>query len=261
MSKRNVFAQTAAVILSAVLLFSGFQLWRHYSAEKEAGKQFESLTEQVQPPTPIVSPEPNQSEETENPPSEWTVTDQYGALFEQNHDMVGWIKIDGTTVDYPVMHTPDRPNFYLKRDFDGKASNHGTPYAAEGCAFDPQSDNVIIYAHHMKSGKMFGALEDYKSEAFWREHPTIRFDTKQGFGEYDILAVFRTTPSQFPFHHFISASGQAAFYEYVYLCKEFSYYDTGVGASYGDSLLTLSTCEYTEKDSRLVVVAVKRGGE
>jgi sortase B len=261
MSKRSVFILTAAAILAAVLLIACVQLWRHYSAEQEAGDQFDNLTEQVQTPAPTLptaSPEPDRPDE---PPTEWTVVDQYGALFDANPDMIGWIKIDGTTIDYPVMHTPDRPDFYLKRGFDGKPSDYGVPYAAEGCAFDPQTDNVIVYGHHMKSGKMFGVLESYKDEAFWREHPVIRFDTKPGFGEYEVLAVFRTTPAKFPFHRFIAARDQAAFNEYVYLCKELAFYDTGVTAEYGDRLLTLSTCEYTEKDSRLVVVAVRRGGD
>ena len=149
------------ILLSAALLFSGFQLWRHFTAERQTEEQFEELTGQIEQP-----PVPEQS--GESPPPEWTVYDQYGALFEQNPDMIGWIAIDGTTISYPVMQTPDRPDFYLKHNFEKQYSDYGVPYAAENCTTQPQSDNITIYGHHMKSGKMFGALEDYKSEAFYR---------------------------------------------------------------------------------------------
>jgi sortase B len=244
---------TAAVILTAALLFSGYQLWRYFTAEKEVEEQFGGLAEQIQTPTPPAFV-PEQAEE---PPPEWTVYDKYGTLFEQNPDMIGWIAIDGTTINYPVMQTPDRPNYYLKRGFDRHYSDYGVPYADERCSIDPQSDNITIYGHHMKNGKMFGALEDYKSEAFYREHPLIRFDTRAGFGVYEILAVFKVNPADFPYHEFVNAADEAAFAAYIERCKALSFYDTGVTAIYGDKLITLSTCEYTRQGNRLVVVAKK----
>ena len=248
--KKPLYIFTAAILIAA-LLFSGYQLWRYFTAEKETEEQFESLTEQIeQPPTM-----PEQPGETPSP--EWTVYDQYGTLFEQNPDMIGWIKIDGTTIDYPVMQTLDRPDFYLKHNFEKQYSDYGVPYAAEGCSIDPQSDNITIFGHHMKSGKMFGTLESYKKEVFYHEHPIIRFDTRDGFGTYEIIAVFRTTPARFPYNRFINAADNAEFDEYVRQCKALSFYDTGVTAQYGDKLITLSTCEYSEQNSRLVVMAKK----
>jgi sortase B len=238
-------------LLIAVLLVSGFQLWRYGAAEKENEKQLGNISSQVQ--TPTASPEPP----AEAAPPNWTVYEQYGALFMENADMIGWIKIDGTIIDYPVMQTPDRPDYYLKHGFDRQPSEYGVPYAAEGCAFDPQSDNVTVYAHHMKSGKMFGELEKYKQAAFWREHPAIRFDTFTCFGTYEIIAAFKVSPADFPYNQFINASGQAEFDEYVRRCKALSFYDTGITAEYGDRLLTLSTCEYSAEDGRLAVVAKK----
>jgi sortase B len=254
--KKAIFV-AAAVILTAVLAFSGFKLWEYYTAEKEVAEQFGGLTEQVIPPPP--APNVTEQPDAETPP-EWTVYNQYGALFEQNPDMIGWIAINSTTVDYPVMQTPDRPDFYLKRGFDRQYSDYGVPYAAEGCTIDPQSDNITIFGHHMKSGKMFGILESYKSKDFYLEHPTIRFDTRAGFGVYEILAVFKVNPADFPYHKFISAA-QAEFDEYVSRCKALSFYDTGVTAKYGDKLITLSTCEYSAQGNRLVVVAKKTGGD
>jgi len=247
----------AAVILTAAFLFSGVQLWRYFSAEQQAEEQFDSLTAIIHvPPAEPQTPEPNVSE-----PPIWTVHDQYGTLFEQNTDMIGWIAIDGTTINYPVMHTPDRPDFYLKRGFEKAASDYGVPYAAGACTIDPQSDNIIIYGHHMTSGKMFGALEDYKNETFYREHTIIQFDTLMGFGEYEIFAVFKVNPADFPYHEFVNAADELDFADYVRQCKELSFYETGVTAEYGDKLITLSTCEYTRQGNRLVVVAKMIGGE
>ncbi|HCC35546.1 MAG TPA: hypothetical protein DEQ02_07925 [Ruminococcaceae bacterium] len=112
-----------AVILTAALLLSGYQLWRYFAAEKENAEQFDELTGQIEEPPQTPIPETP----GEPPPTtpEWTVYDQYGALFEQNPDMIGWIKIDGTTNDYPVMQTPDRPGFYLKRNFEKQYSDYG----------------------------------------------------------------------------------------------------------------------------------------
>jgi sortase B len=246
---------SAAVLLTAAFLFSGYQLWSYYHEEQEAGEAFGGLTEQIAQPPQAVVPLPGQSGEPAAP--EWTVYDQYGALFMQNPDMVGWIAIDGTTIDYPVMQTPNNPNFYLKHGFDKAYSDYGVPYAAEACGIDPQSDNITIYGHHMKSGKMFGALESYKDEAFYREHPIIRFDTRAGFGSYEIIAAFKVHPTDFKYNQFISAATQAEFDEYVSRCKALSFYDTGLTAEYGDKLITLSTCEYSQTDNRLVVVARK----
>jgi len=255
--KKSIYILTA-IVLIAILLFSGFQLWQHFTAEKQTEEQFDNLTGQIQTPVlPSLLGRPG-----ELPLPEWTVYDQYGALFEQNPDMIGWIKIDGTTIDYPVMQTPDRPNFYLKHGFDKAYSNYGVPYAAEDCSIDPQSDNITIFGHHMKSGKMFGALDSYKKEAFYREHPSIRFDTRAGFGTYEIIAVFKVNPADFQYNQFVNAAEQAEFDEYVRRAKELSFYDTGATAEYGDKLITLSTCEYSSTNGRLVIVAkeVTEGG-
>ncbi len=256
MKKRLMIA--AAAFLAAALLFSGFQIWRYFAAEKEAADAYGTLAALVAVPPMLPSSAPGKPGGAPPAvPGEWTVQDQYGALFTQNPDMVGWISIEGTAMNYPVMQTPGRPDYYLKRGFDGQPSDYGVPYAAEGCSINPASDNITIYGHHMKSGKLFGALDGYTDEAFWLKHPIIRFDTRAGFGEYAVLAVFKTTPAEFPYHEFVDAADEAAFDAYVRRCRELALYDTSVAASYGDKLITLSTCEYTQEDGRLVVVGVR----
>ena len=173
--------------------------------------------------------------------------------------MVGWISIAGTTVNYPVMQTPNDPNFYLKHNFEKAYSDLGVPYIQEDCDL-AASDNLIIYGHHIKGQKMFGALESYKDKDFYEEHKSIQFDTLTEQAEYEIVAVFKTvaySSEGFRYYDFVDAEDEKAFDEYVSKCKEFALYDTGVTAKYGDKLITLSTCEYSAQNGRFVVVAKK----
>ena len=120
------------------------------------------------------------------------------------------------------------------------------------------SDNIIVYGHHMNNGSMFADLCKYESEGFYREHPTVRFDTLSSLGEYEIVAVFKTvaySEKGFKYYHFVDAVGEDDFNAFVSQCKALALYDTGVNAEYGDKLLTLSTCEYSQTNGRMVVLA------
>jgi len=179
-------------------------------------------------------------------------------LYQLNPDIVGWLQIPGTKVDYPVMQTPGEPEYYLKRNFDKKSSARGCLFVqGEADVFAP-SDNLTIYGHHMKDGSMFGQLDKYRKQAYYEAHPYIYFDTLDGNHTYEILAVFKTTVSVdegFHYHEFVDADGEAEFDDYVAQCKALAFYDTGVDAVYGDKLITLSTCEYSQTNGRLVIVA------
>lgn len=141
-------------------------------------------------------------------------------------------------------------------------SSYGCPYVQENCDVLKPSDNVVIYGHHMNNGSMFADLEKFKDEDFWREHKTIAFNTLTEKNEYEILAVFKTvvytdSPEAFKYYRFTDAQSPEEFDAYIEKCKELSLYDTGVSAEYGDKLITLSTCEYSRTNGRLVVVAKK----
>ena len=122
------------------------------------------------------------------------------------------------------------------------------------------SDNIIIYGHHMNDGSMFAGLMKYKEQSFWEEHKTISFDTLTDRCEYEVVAVFKTvvytdSAESFRYYQFTDAENEAEFDEYIAKCKELALYDTGISAEYGDKLITLSTCEYSRNNGRLVVVA------
>lgn len=175
----------AAVCLLGATAFCGYHIYDHYAHEAEQTEAFEQIAEVVeQAQTGEEAPQVPLNEEE-------TILPEYGELFLQNPDMVGWISIAGTKLNYPVMQTPNNPNFYLKHNFEKAYSDLGTPYIQENCNI-AESDNLVIYGHHIKGGKMFGALNDYKSKSFYEEHKTILFDTLTEQAEYEIVAVFKT---------------------------------------------------------------------
>ena len=181
------------------------------------------------------------------------------ALHEENPDCIGWLTIDGTRIDYPVMYRPGDKNYYLHRDFNGDYSANGCLFLAEECV-SGDSDNLIIYGHHMNSGKMFADLEKYKDERFYEEHPTILFRTIWGNEQYQILSAFTTpvyTGNDFNYYSFIKAQKGAGYEYFIREIKRKAIYETGITAEYGDKLLTLSTCEYSQRNGRMVVVAKK----
>lgn len=199
-------------------------------------------------------------EEVEDPETGETVLvlRDYAELYRVNNDLVGWIQIPGTEIDYPVMQTPDSADYYLHRDFYKEYSRHGTVYARESCDIFTPSDNITIYGHRMKDGTMFAGLTAYTEEDFFREHRYIYFDTLTEYHTYEILSVFITTATKgqgFRYHAFENAADAAEFDDFVETCKDLSLYDTGVTAQYGDKLITLSTCDYSLTNGRLVVVA------
>ena len=120
------------------------------------------------------------------------------------------------------------------------------------------SDNCVIYGHHMQDGSMFADLCKFESEDFYKEHKTIHFDTLVGFGEYEIVCVFKTAAyavDGFKYYHFVDAADAAEFNSFLSSCQSLALYDTGVSAEYGDKLITLSTCEYSRSNGRMVIVA------
>ena len=252
---KSKYLMIGAAACAALFLFSGFMLYRQYADEKQSAEAFENISALVADETPPA----DVPQETESPQSEQTAFEKYAAVYEQNSDFVGWISIDGTNIDYPVMQTVDNPNYYLKRNFGKQYSDYGVPYVQENCDLE-FSDNCVIYGHHMNNGTMFADLCKYADEDFYREHKTIRFDTLSGFGKYEIVAAFKTiaySEQGFKYYHFTCADSAEDFDAYIAKCKELSFYDTGVSTEYGDKLITLSTCEYSRTNGRMVVVAKK----
>lgn len=261
--KRNMMIVLAAVF-AAIFLFSGMMLWQDYRDQEASAEVFDNvanlIVEETQPaPEPSAEDAETQPAEPTEPAAEMTAYEKYAAVYAQNNDFVGWLCIEGTNINYPVMQTPEEPNYYLKRAFDHSYSDYGVPYVQENCALGI-SDNIVIYGHNMSNGSMFADLCRYEKKSFWEAHPIIHFDTLSGYGEYEIVTVFKTvaySQEGFKYYHFVDTESEADFDAFLAQCRELELYDTGVDAEYGDQLITLSTCEYSRKNGRMVIVAKK----
>ena len=160
------------------------------------------------------------------------------------------------------MYNAEDPEYYLYRNFEKEDEKSGLPFLDERCDINLPSTNFIIYGHSMKNGTMFGSLLKYKNESYYKEHPIILFDTLYEQGRYEIVSVlvtqiYKEDEDAFKYYEFINADTKEEFDEFISEVKRLSEYDTGVTAEYGDQLITLSTCEYSNEDGRLAIIARK----
>lgn len=196
---------------------------------------------------------------------------EYHTLHQKNPDMVGWLSIEGTNIDYPVMQTMEDEDYYLYRNFYQEESRSGclvldtdsVPGAgtkenhyADGT---PPSTNLIIHGHTMPSGEMFGSLKLCADEEYGREHSIICFDTLYEKRRYELIAAFYSqvyyeNEEVFKYYQFFQADSDEEFSDWYENIQKLSLYHTGVTAAPGDEFITLSCCSYHVEDGRFVVV-------
>ena len=242
----------ALFFFALVFLVSGGLLLHRLWQDSRVQADFETLEQQILPaPADTAAGADN--------------TDRFAAITAMNPDFIGWISIEDTGVSFPVMYSPDRPDFYLRHNFSGEYSDSGTPYLDAACTLTDRqrSNNLIIYGHNMKTGTVFGSLTGYKEASYYDEHPLIQFDTLYGDGSYEVFAAFPididTASTEFPYNTYIDMDEQQ-FNDFISQVKSRSTVDSGITPVYGDQLLTLSTCEYSVGDGRFVVCARKVEG-
>ena len=259
--KRREKRRKLTIVLCSVgavfcLGYFGVYLWFNQRTD-DTYRELSRLREQ--PVRAEVTPEPLFTLDEQPEPKE--VLDEYKNLLNKNKKLIGWLKIDDTNIDYPVMQTTDNV-YYLEHNLNQEYDKNGSIFMDKDCNVLKPSTNYIIYGHHMKSGNMFGKLDLYEDEDYCREHPYIQFDTIYEKGTYEVMYVFRSRVYSeeeivFKYYQFIDANSEQEFNSYMSEMESMSLYDTGVRAEYGDQLLTLSTCDYQEKNGRFVVVAKK----
>ena len=251
--KNRIYIALICAFSILLAVSSGF-LIKHYIDSEKQSELYDNLIETIE--------KTDTEKDTMTYSQDKSFLSDYQDLYLQNNDMVGWIKIEDTKINYPVMQSKDNPNFYLKHGFDKAYTDYGCPYVQENCDVDIPSDNLIIYGHNMKDSSMFSWLMKYTDKSFWETHKTFRFDTLTEKCNYEVIAVFKTvvytdSPESFKYYQFVNADTEDEFNAYITKCKELALYDTGVTAEYGDKLITLSTCEYSRNNGRMVVVAKK----
>lgn len=218
---------------------------------------------------PTISGDSNSGGETIFPSGPMTPDDstepsmlpQYELLYHRNSDFFGWIQIEDTKINYPIMHTPYDPEKYLHANFDGEYSYSGLPFLDADCT--ENSDNLLIYGHHMLDGSMFTGLTKYKDKSYWESHPIIKLSTLYQEYEYEVMLVFydrvySKNENVFKFYQFLDADNEQNFNNAIANFRNKQLYDTGIDAVFGDQLITLVTCEYHVANGRFVVVARRK---
>lgn len=179
-----------------------------------------------------------------------------------NNDIVGWLEIDNTKINFPVLQGSDN-EYYMTHTYSKEYSSDGSIFLDKDYDWNIPSSNFLIYGHNNKNGNMFQDLLKYEDENYYKEHPNIRFTTVEDDSLYEIISVFKSRvyykneQNVFRYYFFINADNEEEYNYYVGESKKASLYDTGKTATYGEQLLTLSTCEYSQEDGRFVVVARK----
>lgn len=246
-----------ALLLSAVVVFCGVQIWQEYSSRQKDIDAFAELAELVEikePDAPKETAELRNVEDTdeESDAPALTVRHDIPLLVSRNSDCIGWITIDNTAVDYPVMHTPDRPQKYLRRNFYQQYSDSGVPFLDYRCTLD--SDNLIIYGHNIRNGTMFSALKDYLNDGHPASHPTILLETEGGAHKFKIFAVVSVDKLD-TWYNFIHAETEDDFNDAIQRIIQNAHYTDRDIPEYGNRLLTLSTCYGSTRSSRLIIIA------
>lgn len=182
-------------------------------------------------------------------------------LQEENSDIVGWIEIEGTNINYPVLQGEDN-KYYLTHNYKKEKSQKGSIFLSKDYDLKLPSDNLLIYGHNLISGQMFNNLLKYKDREFYEKHPNIRFTTAKEDLKFEIISAFyskvflKSEENVFRYYNFVTAKSEKDYNNFVENAKKASIYDTNKEAEYGDRLITLVTCSYHVEDGRFVVIGV-----
>ena len=244
-------------LLIVILAISSFFIIKEFVENKKETEIYEDLQEIVIEENTDIE---TRNVDTEIEKSEGESSNKYNLenIAKINSDVVGWIKIENTNIDYPVMQNGD---YYLHRNIYKNYSSHGTPYIAEYCNIQ-YSDNLIIYGHHMNDNSMFAQLDDYKKHSFYENHKYIKFYSYYNGitieKTYEVAIAFKTvvySDKGFKYYNYTNFSDVQELNDFIENCRKLEFYNTGIDINYGDKLITLSTCEYSQKNGRIVVVA------
>ena len=244
------------LICLAIFLVSGYEVFTLYTTQKKEEDSFAELREATETVGVVGTAQVANTEGKQE-----VVEDQrskYEILHEKNADYVAWIHIDNTHVDYPVMHTPNNIEYYLRRSFDGEWANAGTPFIGADC--DLNSQVYIVYGQNMKNKTIFGDLDKYKDKTFWESTPEFTIETENEFRTYRIFANVVTDFSHadaFAYHTYVGDLSEEDFDKLIDWGINNSPYKTGERPSYEDQIVILSTCSYHDENGRFVIMGYR----
>lgn len=242
LKKKKLLVSLIIFILSVILLFL------YIINQNEANHQPKLKTKKIKKPEVVEVKEDPKLKEIKD-------------LYSQNNDLALWLKIDGTRIDYPVMYTKDQ-DFYLYRDFYKNDYKPGSLYIDKHNTIDPRDINLIVHGHNMRDGSMFADIIKYKDQNYYNEHKKITVYTLDEKEEYEVIAVFlsrvyNVNDNVFKYYKFYGQKTEQEYNDYIKNIKKLSLYNIETSATYPEKLITLSTCEYSTENGRMVLVAKK----
>ena len=258
-NNKNLKRKIIYYILITIIILSSIYIIKHLKMQKEAKEESELLNKiDIMENTIDLNKNKNTieiNEETER-------MIKIKKLQEENSDIVGWIEIEGTNINYPVLQGEDN-EYYLTHNYKKEKSQKGSIFLSKDYDLKLPSDNLLIYGHNLISGQMFNNLLKYKDREFYEKHPNIRFTTAKEDLKFEIISAFyskvflKSEENVFRYYNFVTAKSEKDYNNFVENAKKASIYDTNKEAEYGDRLITLVTCSYHVEDGRFVVIGVE----
>ena len=226
------FKKIVFCIALCVFVFSGVTLFNYFNDSKVAHKEYVEVKE----------------------------TATLEELKKENKDLYGWISIADTNIDYPVMFTPEDPEFYLRKNFQKEYAEEGVPFV-DGHTDMENSYGMFIYGHQMKNGYMFNNITKYDKEGFFQKHKEVVLETvDEGKKVYEVFAFGKTETNAdgFNVYNYLNIYTADQYGEFIDGVKSISTYDTGITPEYGEKIIVLSTCSYHDEKGRYVLAAVEK---
>ena len=283
-AKRKGIHVASYLLLSILIILSLIYIINFFSLKQEAKEQSKLLSaidiyekegtkevvqntsEEVQENVEPESKENGKTISTENAEELNEETErmlQVKELQAQNADIVGWLEIENTNINYPVLQGTDN-SYYMTHNYKKEKSKNGSIFLDTNYNWNIPSNNLLIYGHNLGNGMMFQELLKYEKESFYQEHPVIRFTTAEEDAEYEIISAFKSRvyhkseKNVFRYYFFLNNESEEEYNQFVKNAKNASIYPIDATANYGNQLITLSTCSYYVEDGRFAVVGRKR---
>lgn len=268
---RKIAAAVSVTVLLLCIVFLNWNLLMDMRTNYQTQKLYDKIqvaadlnTEPMRQTNQAKYQEQNEVEleqETELP-KELVILSKFRALHDENNDFSGWLSIEGTKINYPVMSRDGDNDYYLNKNFIGQEDKNGLLILDYRSNVLERGQNILIYGHNMRTGVMFGTLQNYKDKDFCMAHQTIRFDSLYEEGTYQVVAAMLSAVAYededvFRYYDAIDISTQERFEEFQKNIESNALYTTEEHLEYGDSCLILSTCDYYTEDGRFVVIAKK----
>ena len=249
MNKKIWLRRIAATFLLILAAFFGYKTYSYYHEMQSAANEFDDLSREFY------------KREVDKGEAEIDISQNLALkdLQDKNSDTFGWIYIEGTVIDYPVMHTPNNLEYYLYRNFNKGYSSSGTPFLDGRCSAD--SDNMVIYAHNIQTGTMFADLHKYKDQEFFETYDEIVITMAGETRTYKVIAVLLSEVGaknlDFAWFNYLTFADEDDFNEFVEQIERHTLFETDLDVEYGDQFITLATCSYHSNAGRIVVIGVE----